>query len=239
MFKNNDNNIFQFIRSGISRFITRVKIRFGAGGKIQDGTQAKEERYTPSITGAANFSGSQATKASGTAGGVGGGGGGGGGSISGSFSGDGRVKDQEADQIVDVNYGHDGGGKVYTYKSKGAAVGKNVTAPVTHWRSGKNYKTLAVIRRVQDAKSVGGEAGVNERRKAAGFGGISLKYIGPEDMNQYVGSGSSRKLVFSPKLRLPGWSKYSKGRTHAQASEAWRQDSKRRQQERYRRQMSR
>lgn len=241
-----DNDLSKFVRSDILAFIDRKPLRTikYEGIDVEDVPEDDDRPEPLDLDGSVSYVGGSASISmfSGGGGGGGRGGRGGGGSsggFSGIFKGDSRVKDQEAEQIVYVNYGHDGGGKVYTYRAKGAAKGKHVTAPVTHWRSGKNYKTLAIIREVKKSEDVGGEEGINQRRAEVGLKGISLKFIGPEDMNQYATTGRSNKgsekrtLVFSPKSRLPGWKKYEKDasgqyRTHEQASRAWALDSKRR-----------
>lgn len=49
-------------------------------------------------------------------------------------------------QIVNVTYGHNGGGKLYSYYGSNKRTGDIVTPEVTHPKSGKTYKTLAVVR---------------------------------------------------------------------------------------------
>lgn len=49
-------------------------------------------------------------------------------------------------QIVNVTYGHNGSGKLYSYYGQNKRAGDIVTPEVTHPKSGKIYKTLAVIK---------------------------------------------------------------------------------------------
>ena len=49
-------------------------------------------------------------------------------------------------QIVNVTYGHNGSGKLYSYYGSNKRTGDIVTPEVTHPKSGKTYKTLAVVR---------------------------------------------------------------------------------------------
>jgi len=223
------NNFSQFTRSQVARFMDKQELQpFTQNQKpptILGMTEDEESNALQTGGGGSFGGGSGGRKPS-----IGMGGGGIGFSIS--FSGDGRVKDQDAEQIVDVNYGHNGSGKVYSYKAKGAAVGKPVTAMVTHYKSKRDFKTLAVIRRVQSSEDVGGEDGVNERRAEKKLAGISLKTIDTNDMNQYAPirikrrglagrlgmtkfaktkSGRVKKeLIYSPKSQLPGWKKQVK-----------------------------
>lgn len=49
-------------------------------------------------------------------------------------------------QVVNVTYGHNGSGKLYSYYGSNKRAGDIVTPQVTHPKSGKVYKTLAVVR---------------------------------------------------------------------------------------------
>ncbi len=49
-------------------------------------------------------------------------------------------------QIVNVTYGHNGGGKLYSYYGQNKRTGDIVTPDVTNPKSGKTYRTLAVVR---------------------------------------------------------------------------------------------
>lgn len=63
----------------------------------------------------------------------------------------GKVQGQNAPnnnpkQIVNVTYGHNGSGKLYSYYGQNKRTGDIVTPEVTHPKSGKKYKTLAVVK---------------------------------------------------------------------------------------------
>lgn len=49
-------------------------------------------------------------------------------------------------QIVNVTYGHNGSGKLYSYYGQNKRAGDIVTPEVTHPKSGKVYKTLAEVK---------------------------------------------------------------------------------------------
>lgn len=49
-------------------------------------------------------------------------------------------------QIVNVTYGHNGSGKMYSYYGTNKRTGDIVTPKVTNPKSGKTYRTLAVVR---------------------------------------------------------------------------------------------
>lgn len=49
-------------------------------------------------------------------------------------------------QIVNVSYGHNGSGKLYSYYGQNKRVGDIVTPLVTNAKTGKTYKTLGVVR---------------------------------------------------------------------------------------------
>jgi len=163
-----------------------------------------------------------------------------------------RDGDNAQNQVVDVNYGHFGSGKVYSYYAKNLREGQTVTATVTHYKSKRDFKTLAVVKRVTPNDT---QQDVNERRAAAGLAGIALKTIDDNDVNSYVAIQTKTgrrgfKIVRYSKNNLKGWQKHNtvvkrvrlnkgmKGkaqyttvearRTDAQTSAAWRRDSKRR-----------
>lgn len=54
-------------------------------------------------------------------------------------------------QIINVTYGHNGSGKLYSYYGTNKRTGDIVTPEVTHPKSGKTYKTLAVVRSTHNA----------------------------------------------------------------------------------------
>lgn len=49
-------------------------------------------------------------------------------------------------QIVNVSYGHNGSGKLYSYYGQNKRAGDIVTPEVTNKKTGKTYKTLGVVR---------------------------------------------------------------------------------------------
>lgn len=49
-------------------------------------------------------------------------------------------------QVINVTYGHNGSGKLYSYYGTNKRTGDIVTPEVTHPKSGKVYKTLAVVK---------------------------------------------------------------------------------------------
>lgn len=58
-----------------------------------------------------------------------------------------KEQDKQAPmQIVNVTYGHNGSGKLYSYYGQNKRVGDIVTPTVTNEKTGKTYKTLAVVR---------------------------------------------------------------------------------------------
>lgn len=99
---------------------------------------------------------------------------------------------------VDVLYGHENGGKAYTYLGgAGLRVGDMVTPMVTHPHSktGKDYKTLARVVRTQD--SLGAPAS-NTAGKLSGDV-IQMKTIGSTDQKSlpgyYTGWGKDAKAA--------------------------------------------
>ena len=60
---------------------------------------------------------------------------------------------QAQPQVVNVTYGHHGSGKLYSYYGQNKRTGDIVTPEVTHPKSGKSYKTLAVVRSTHNVKN--------------------------------------------------------------------------------------
>ena len=58
----------------------------------------------------------------------------------------GQTPNSGGNQIVNVTYGHHGSGKLYSYYGSNKRTGDIVTPEVTHPKTGKTYKTLAVVR---------------------------------------------------------------------------------------------
>lgn len=56
-------------------------------------------------------------------------------------------------QVVNVTYGHEGGGKLYSYLGQNKRAGDIVTPEVTHPKTGRNYKTLGVVRSTHQLKN--------------------------------------------------------------------------------------
>ena len=101
-------------------------------------------------------------------------------------------------------YGHHLSGKLYVYwGDDNLRTGQQVVAPVTHYKSGKNYNTMFTIARAQSVKNAQGE--VNR----LGENGIFIKTISGRDV-----------------LSLPG------GRPFKTKIE-WKRDSDRRYRERF------
>lgn len=91
-------------------------------------------------------------------------------------------------QIVNVTYGHNGSGKLYSYYGTNKRAGDIVTPEVTHPKSGKTYKTLAVVRSTH--KIPQGQSTVNYLNKKE----IGIKTIGKTDQKSLPGY-------------YPGWEK--------------------------------
>ena len=83
---------------------------------------------------------------------------------------------QNNQRQVGVLYGHQGGGKVYNYLAgEGVRAGDIVTPMVTHYKSGKTYKTLGRVTNTRN--SLGAPAG-NTAAHLSGQG-IMMKTLGP------------------------------------------------------------
>jgi len=71
-------------------------------------------------------------------------------------------------------FGHNPSGKQYTYWGKdGMRVGQRVVAPVTHWRTGRTYKTMFTIQQSNAADSTYAE----KEAERLSDKGVGLKYI--------------------------------------------------------------
>lgn len=93
-------------------------------------------------------------------------------------------------QIINVTYGHNGGGKLYSYYGANKRAGDIVTPEVTHPKSGKTYKTLAVVRSTHNAGQ--GEATMNYLQgKIPGSNG---EYIGKPTSMKYIGKTDQKSL---------------------------------------------
>lgn len=77
-------------------------------------------------------------------------------------------------RIVNVTYGHQGMGKLYSYLDNGNhRTGDEVVVSVTHPKSKKTYKTLAVIKSTHGD----GTAGANTNKEHLDNKGIKLKKL--------------------------------------------------------------
>ena len=96
---------------------------------------------------------------------------------------------EDTSRVVGVLYGHDGGGKVYNYLGRETLrTGDYVTPEVTHYISGKTYKTLG---RIVYTESSSGENG--ER---------TLEYLSSKNVNiKEIGHTDQRALPGY----YPGW----------------------------------
>jgi len=103
----------------------------------------------------------------------------------------GQVPNSGGPQIVNVTYGHNGSGKLYSYYSSNKRTGDIVTPEVTHPKSGKTYKTLAVVKSTH--KLPQGQDTVSYLNNK----NINLKTIGKTDQKSLPGY-------------YPGWDKDAK-----------------------------
>lgn len=84
-------------------------------------------------------------------------------------------------QVVNVTYGHNGNGKLYSYYGRNKRTGDIVTPEVTHPKSGKTYKTLAVVRSTHKAQQ--GQSTVDYLNNKD----INMKTIGKTDQKSLPG----------------------------------------------------
>lgn len=84
-------------------------------------------------------------------------------------------------QIVNVTFGHNGSGKLYSYYGTNKRTGDIVTPEVTHPKSGKTYKTLGVVRSTH--KLPQGQDTVNYLNNK----NIGLKTLGKTDQKSLPG----------------------------------------------------
>ncbi|MBQ8443770.1 MAG: hypothetical protein IJX25_00240 [Clostridia bacterium] len=119
-------------------------------------------------------------------------------------------------QIINVTYGHNGGGKLYSYYGTNKRVGDIVTPEVTHPKSGKTYKTLAVVRSTHNAgKGVDTVNYLQQKQPGANGEYINrprnLKWIGKTDQKSLPGY-------------YPGWEKDAQARKELQYETQMRDD---------------
>jgi len=95
-------------------------------------------------------------------------------------------------QIINVTYGHNGNGKLYSYYGTNKRVGDVVTPEVTHPKSGKTYKTLAVVRSTHNAVQGKDTLDYLQGRKQGALGNNidkprGMKWIGKTDQQSLPG----------------------------------------------------
>ena len=117
-------------------------------------------------------------------------------------------------KVVNVTYGHNGMGKLYTYidPSSNHRTGDEVVVPVTNKKSKKTYKTLAVIKSTHGSGTVG-EKGNTEFLEKKGIGLKSLSGVSQRTLpGYYPGWGKdaqARKELEYEYLTLPGMTEES------------------------------
>lgn len=84
-------------------------------------------------------------------------------------------------QVINVTYGHFGGGKLYSYYGQNKRAGDIITPEVTHPKSGKKYKTLAVVKSTHQAPQ--GQDTVNYLNNK----NVDVKTIGKTDQKSLPG----------------------------------------------------
>ena len=93
----------------------------------------------------------------------------------------GEVPNNNPLQIVNVNYGHEGSGKLYSYYGQNKRTGDVVTPEVTHPKSGKVYKTLGVVQSTHRLPQ--GQDTINYLTNK----GIKIKTLGKTDQKSLPG----------------------------------------------------
>lgn len=101
-------------------------------------------------------------------------------------------------QIINVTYGHNGSGKLYSYRGSNKRVGDIVTPEVTHPKSGKTYRTLAVVRSTHTLPQ----------------GQDTIDYLDKKDINM-------KTIGRTDQTSLPGYKKY---KDHG-GVEAWKKEA--------------
>lgn len=102
-------------------------------------------------------------------------------------------------QIINVTYGHNGSGKLYSYYGTNKRTGDIVTPEVTNPKSGKTYRTLAVVRSTHNIANGGNTVNYLQGKTPNANGEYkdkptNLKYIGKTDQKSLPGY-------------YPGWEK--------------------------------
>lgn len=93
----------------------------------------------------------------------------------------GQTPNSGGNQIVNVTYGHHGSGKLYSYYGSNKRTGDIVTPEVTHPKTGKTYKTLAVVRSTHSVPQGQNTVSYLKNRN------INLKTIGKTDQKSLPG----------------------------------------------------
>lgn len=106
---------------------------------------------------------------------------------------------------VSVLYGHNGSGKAYNYLAgKSVRAGDIVTPMVTHPKSGKTYKTLAVVQSTRD--STGSAAGDTAAHLASN--GTMMKHIGVTEQRSLP--GFKQRQAQDPNYTAKQWAQDAK-----------------------------
>lgn len=105
-------------------------------------------------------------------------------------------------QIINVTYGHNGSGKLYSYYGTNKRVGDIVTPEVTHPKSGKIYKTLAVVRSTHNAGNASPTLDYLQGRQPGALGQMIKKPVGMK----WIGKTDQKSLPGY----YPGWDKDAK-----------------------------
>lgn len=95
-------------------------------------------------------------------------------------------------QIINVSYGHNGNGKIYSYYGVNKRAGDIVTPEVTHPKSGKTYRTLAVVRNTHNAGQGVPTVDYLQGKRSGDLGQVidrprGLKWIGKTDQKSLPG----------------------------------------------------
>ncbi len=86
-------------------------------------------------------------------------------------------------QVVNVTYGHNGSGKLYSYYGTNKRAGDIVTPEVTNPKSGKTYRTLAVVQSTHNIEK--GKPTIDYLQSKDKP--INLKHIGKTDQKSLPG----------------------------------------------------
>lgn len=95
-------------------------------------------------------------------------------------------------QVINVTYGHNGSGKLYSYYGTNKRTGDIVTPEVTHPKSGKVYKTLAVVKSTHNIAQGKDTLDYLQGRQQGALGNYidkprGMKWIGKTDQKSLPG----------------------------------------------------